>query len=57
MTVRELIQRLQQVNPALLDAPVRTQGWDDMGNLQDFALRGDLRLERDAVGNPIVVLR
>ena len=57
MTVSELAQRLTQIGQTFPNAPVHTQGWDDMGNLQDIVLRGDVRLERDSVGNPVIVLR
>ena len=57
MTVRELAERLTQISGTFPNAPVHTQGWDDMGNLQDIVLRGDVRLERDSVGNPVIVLR
>jgi hypothetical protein len=57
MTVRELAERLTQISQTFPNAPVHTQGWDDMGNLQDIVLRGDVRLERDSVGNPVIVLR
>jgi hypothetical protein len=57
MTVSELVQRLTQIGQTFPNAPVHTQGWDDMGNLQDIVLRGDVRLERDSVGNPVIVLR
>ena len=56
-TVTQLVQALQQVANTFPNAPVTVQGWDDMGNLQDIKLRGDVRLERDAVGNPTIVLR
>ena len=57
MTVSELAQKLSQISQTFPNAPVHTQGWDDMGNLQDIVLRGDVRLERDSVGNPVIVLR
>jgi hypothetical protein len=57
MTVSELIQVLENIRKTFPNAPVHAQGWDDMGNLQDFSLRGDVRLERDPVGNPLIVLR
>lgn len=56
-TVRQLAQALHQISQTFPNAQVSVQGWDDMGNLQDFQLRGDVRLERDSVGNPIIVLR
>ena len=57
MTVQQLIHALQQIGYTFPDANVHVQGWDDMGNLQDIKLRGDIRLERDPVGNPLIVLR
>lgn len=57
MTVSELIKALVRISQTFPNAPVHTQGWDDMGNLQDIVLRGDVRLERDNVGNPVIVLR
>jgi len=57
MTVQQLISALQQIGYTFPDAQIGVQGWDDMGNLQDINLRGDVRLERDHVGNPLVVLR
>lgn len=56
-TVTELTKVLQQISQTFPNAPVSVQGWDDMGNLQDIRLRGDVRLERDSVGNPVIVLR
>jgi hypothetical protein len=57
MTVTELAKALQQAANTFPNAQVLVQGWDDMGNLQDIKLRGDVRLERDKVGNPTIVLR
>jgi hypothetical protein len=57
MTVTELISLLDSYARTFPTATVKAQGWDDMGNLQDFALRGDVRLERDNVGMPTIVVR
>jgi len=57
MNVTELIRILTNVQNNFPSAAIRVQGWNDQGDLMDFPLRGDARLERDAVGNPVVVLR
>jgi hypothetical protein len=57
MTVTQLIHKLEQVRQNYPDMPLKAQGWNDSGDLMDFYLKGDLRLERDAVGNPVLVLR
>jgi hypothetical protein len=57
MNVTELIRILTNVQNNFPTAAIRVQGWNDQGDLMDFPLRGDARLERDAVGNPVVVLR
>lgn len=57
MNVTELIKvltRLQQTYPA---AQVRAEGWNDQGDLTAIRIRGDVRLERDAVGVPVIILR
>lgn len=57
MHVNELVRILTQAQNNFPTAAVRVQGWNDQGDLMDFPLRGDVRLERDSVGNPVVVLR
>jgi hypothetical protein len=57
MTVGELMQVLQQAHNTFPTAEVRVQGWSANGDLENIVLRGDVRLERDEVGMPVVVLR
>lgn len=57
MTVTELYNRLDKIRQTFPNAPVRMQGWSDTGDLTDVAVHGDIRLERDAVGNPVIVIR
>lgn len=57
MTASELASVLQQISHTFPTAQVIVQGWDDMGNLQDIKLKGDVRMERDSVGIPVVVIR
>lgn len=57
MNITELISRLTDLRNTFPNAQVRAEGWSDQGDLMDFPLRGDVRLGRDALGNPIVVLR
>ena len=57
MTVSELMRVLQEASKTFPTAQVKCQGWDAGGDLQDFTLRGDVRLDRDDVGNPVVVIR
>ena len=57
ITVQMLIARLLEIQKTFPNAPIRAQGWNDQGDLMDIDLRGDVRLERDPVGNPVVMLR
>jgi hypothetical protein len=57
MTVQELLTALTRISQTLPNARVRVQAWNDSGDLQDIHLRGDVRLERSALGEPEVVLR
>lgn len=57
MTVSELARILYQASQSFPTAEVRVQAWDDSGDLQDVRIKGDVRLERDAVGIPVVVIR
>ena len=57
MNIAQLITALQRIQATYPSARVRVQGWNDSGDLADIELRGDVRLERDAVGNPVVVIR
>jgi len=52
-----LVARLLEIQKVFPNAPIKAQGWSDQGDLMDIDLRGDIRLERDAVGNPVVLLR
>lgn len=57
MTVEQLVNVLTQAAQKFPGAPVKAQGWNDMGDLMDFDLRGDVRVERDSFGNSVIVLR
>ena len=57
MNVSELMRMLTEASKTFPTAQVKCQGWDAGGDLQDFNLRGDIRLERDDVGNPVIVIR
>jgi len=57
MNISQLITELQRIQTTFPTARVRVQGWNDMGDLNDIHLRGDVRIERDSVGLPVVVLR
>ena len=57
MNVTELIKVLTTIERRFPNAPVRVEGWNDSGDLTDIQLRGDVRLGRDAVGNPVIILR
>lgn len=57
MTVEQLAHILTQAAQKFPHATVKAQGWNDMGDLMDFELRGDVRVERDVVGNSVIVLR
>ena len=57
LTANMLVARLLEIQKTFPNAPIRAQGWNDQGDLMDIELRGDIRLERDAVGNPVVMLR
>ena len=57
LTTNMLVARLLEIQKTFPNALVRAQGWNDQGDLMDIELRGDIRLERDAVGNPVVMLR
>lgn len=55
--VSELIAKLDNIRQTFPNAVVKAQGWNDQGDLMDLDLRGDVRLERDAVGNPVIMVR
>jgi len=57
ITVQALIARLLEVHKNFPTAEVRAEGWNDLGDLMDIRLRGDIRLQRDSEGNPLVVIR
>jgi hypothetical protein len=57
MKVSELVTALSKIQQTFPNAVVAVEGWNDMGDLMQFELRGDIRLERDGVGNPMIVLR
>jgi len=57
LTTSMLVARLLEIQKVFPNAPIKAQGWSDQGDLMDIDLRGDIRLERDAVGNPVVLLR
>lgn len=57
MIITKLIAGLQRIGTTFPTAEVRVQGWNDSGDLTDIQLRGDIRLERDAYGNPVVIIR
>lgn len=57
MNVSELARMLHQASQTFPTAEVRVQAWNDSGDLQDVRIKGDVRLERDAVGTPVVVIR
>lgn len=57
MNVTELARILHQVSQNFPTAPIRVQAWNDSGDLQDIRIKGDVRLERDEVGTPVVVIR
>ncbi len=57
MTVIELARILHQASQTFPTAEVRVQAWNDSGDLQDVRIRGDVRVERDAVGTPVIVIR
>lgn len=57
VNIQQLIIALTKIQQTFPNAPVKAEGWNDMGDLMSFTLRGDIRLDRDSVGNPIIVLR
>ena len=57
MTISELYRKLESLKNTFPNAPVLVQGWNDMGDLMDIELRGDIRIERNEVGNPVIVMR
>jgi len=57
LTTSMLVAMLLEIQKTFPNAPIKAQGWNDQGDLMDIDLRGDIRLERDAVGNPVVLLR
>jgi hypothetical protein len=57
MNVSELMKALQQIQQTFPNAEVRVEAWNDSGDLQNVKLRGDVRLGRDHVGVPEVVIR
>ena len=57
MNVTELINRLVAIRAQFPNAQVKAEGWNDSGDLMSIDLRGDVRLQRDAVGNPVIYLR
>lgn len=57
MKVGELVKILSRIQQTFPNAPIKAEGWNDMGDLMSFELRGDVRLERDMTGDPVIVLR
>ncbi len=57
MTITELINALARIQTTFPNIRVRAEGWNEMGDLSSFPVHGDVRLERDSVGNPVVVIR
>lgn len=57
MNVTELVRALTHIQRTYPDAQVRAEGWNDVGDLMDIRIRGDVRLGRDDVGKLIVILR
>ena len=57
MTITELMTALSRIQGTFPSAQVHVEGWNDMGDLNNIAIRGDVRVERDHVGNPLVVIR
>ena len=57
MTVAQLLTALQRIDARHLNLQVAVEGWNDMGDLTQIELRGDLRLEHDSMGTPRVIIR
>lgn len=57
MTVHALATRLTEIANTYPNVPIKVQGWNELGDLMDIELRGDIRLERDRLGQPVLVLR
>lgn len=57
MTVAELLNLLKRVHVQYGSTPIVAEGWNDSGDLTQVKLRGDLRLEQDKYGQPLIVLR
>ena len=58
LTVDQLQQLLAQATAAGHGRlPVTAQGFNESGDLVDLKLRGDIRLDHDAVGNLFLIIR
>ena len=57
MTVHALATRMTEISNTYPNVPVKVQGWNELGDLMDIELRGDIRIERDRYGQPVLVLR
>lgn len=57
MKARDLYLQLGELLRTFPTAEVTAEGWNDQGDLMQIPLRGDVRLERDAVGLPTIVIR
>lgn len=57
LTVSMLVSRLLEIQRTYPNAPISAQGWNDSGDLMDLKLRGDVRIERDAFGQAIIIIR
>lgn len=58
LTVEQLQRLLQQATEAGHGhIPVIAQGFNESGDMVDLKLRGDIRLDHDAVGNLFLIIR
>ena len=57
MLAMDLYKRLGEILKTYPTIDIRAEGWNDQGDLMQIPLRGDVRLERDHVGAPVVVIR
>lgn len=57
ITVKELATHLTRISERYQNTPIKVEGWNDTGDLMSFLLKGDIRLERDAHGNPVITIR
>jgi len=57
MLAKALHQQLTEILKTFPDIHIRAEGWNDLGDLMQLPLRGDVRLERDIDGNPIITIR